>query len=47
MIQIGIIGSAGKEEYPEKTKKLNKIYKMAKELGELVAEKNAILITGG
>jgi len=47
MIQIGIIGSAGKEEYPEKTKSLSKIYEIAKDLGRFIAQRNAILITGG
>ena len=47
MIQIGIIGSAGKEEYPTKTKNLLKAYRTAEELGKLVAKMGAIVITGG
>lgn len=45
-LQIGIIGSAGPEEYP--TKKPNGgVYDIAYELGKLVAQNNSILITGG
>jgi uncharacterized protein (TIGR00725 family) len=47
MIQIGIIGSAGREEYPEKMKGLTNTYKIAKNLGELIAKRKAVLITGG
>lgn len=45
-LQIGIIGSAGWEEYPKK-KPQKKAYKIAYELGKLVALKNAVLICGG
>lgn len=45
-LQIGVIGSAGPEEYfqgkPDK-----KIYQVAEEVGRLVAENGAILVTGG
>lgn len=45
-MQIGIIGSAGPEEY--KGKKPNKIiYKYAEEVGMLLAERGCIVITGG
>lgn len=47
MIQIGIIGSAGKEEYPEGGKPQRKVFQMAEKLGQLVAKQNAILVTGG
>lgn len=46
MKQIGIIGSAGLEEYPRK-KPNKKIYAYASKLGELIAKKGFILITGG
>ena len=46
-LQIGIIGSAGPEEYPQKGKPDLQIFKIAYELGRLVAESSAILITGG
>ncbi len=45
-LQIGIIGSAGYEEYPL-AKPDKKAYKCAFELGELIAQKGAILICGG
>lgn len=45
-IQIGIIGSAGPEEYPGK-KPSNKIYEITEVVGKMVAEKNAIIICGG
>jgi uncharacterized protein (TIGR00725 family) len=45
--QIGIIGSAGDEEYLNKEKQRTRIYKTAKKLGQIVASKGAILITGG
>ena len=47
MKQIGIIGSAGKNEYPEGGKPRNQIYQIAEEVGELVGKAGAILITGG
>ncbi len=46
-MQIGIIGSAGPEEYPRGLKPNKKIYKLAERAGELVAQKGAVLITGG
>lgn len=45
-LQIAIIGSAGIEEYPYR-KPDKKIYKMAYELGSLVAKSGSILICGG
>src|SRR3989338_533854 len=45
-LQIGVIGSAGFEEYP--TQKPNKkAYRIAYEVGKLIALNNAILICGG
>lgn len=46
-LQIGVIGSAGNEEYPDKNNQRIKIYKQAEELGKIIAQKEAILITGG
>lgn len=46
-LQIGIIGSAGPEEYPKDSKPKKEIYKAAEKIGELVAKRGAILITGG
>lgn len=45
--QIGVIGSAGNEEYPGKNKQRAKIFNIAKILGKLIAREGAILITGG
>lgn len=47
MIQIGVIGSAGPEEYTSKRQPNKKVFDLAYELGVLIAQKNAILITGG
>jgi hypothetical protein len=46
-VQIGIIGSAGAEEYTGETKPDKKIYRLAEKTGELVAKQGWILITGG
>lgn len=46
-LQIGIIGSAGPEEYPQGSKSKQKIYKGAEKIGELVAKSGAVLVTGG
>ncbi len=46
-LQIGIIGSAGVEEYPKNGKPSKQIFEIAYQLGQLVAKNNAILITGG
>jgi len=46
-LQIGIIGSAGPEEYPKKGAPAEKIFRLAYELGKLVARNNALLVTGG
>ncbi|MDO8657759.1 MAG: TIGR00725 family protein [Candidatus Levybacteria bacterium] len=45
-LQIGVIGSAGWEEYPNK-KPSKKIFELAYEVGKLIAESNAVLICGG
>lgn len=45
-IQIGIIGAAGWEEYPNR-KPNKKLYKLAYELGRLIAIKKAVLVCGG
>lgn len=45
-LQVGIIGSAGGEEYP-KRKPAQKVYKIAKAIGQMVAEKGAVVICGG
>lgn len=46
-IQIGIIGSAGAEEYPSNNSPSQKIFDAAYELGKLVGKEGYILITGG
>lgn len=46
-LQIGLIGSAGNEEYPQKNSKREKLYKLAEEIGKILAEKGVILTTGG
>lgn len=46
-IQIAIIGSAGPEEYPKTATPKQNIFKIAYTLGNLIAQNNAILITGG
>lgn len=45
-LQIGIIGSAGYEEYPGQ-KPDKRAYRMAYDVGRLVAQKGAILVCGG
>jgi uncharacterized protein (TIGR00725 family) len=45
-LQIGIIGSSGWEEYPGK-KPDKKLYRIAFELGKLIAKNNSILVCGG
>ncbi len=45
-LQIGIIGSAGKEEYQGKKPK-QEIYDLSYRLGQLVAKRGAVVITGG
>lgn len=45
-LQIGIIGSAGWEEYPNK-KPGRKAFEVAYKIGKIVATKNAVLICGG
>lgn len=46
-LQIGIMGSAGNEEYTGKNEEREKIYKLAEETGKILAKKGVILITGG
>lgn len=46
-MQIGIIGSAGPEEYPKNGKPCNRIFNLAEKTGKLIAKSGAILITGG
>jgi hypothetical protein len=45
-LQIGVIGYAGVEEYPIGSIKED-IYKIAERVGFLLAEKGAIIVTGG
>ena len=45
-LQIGVIGSAGWEEYPNK-KPSKKVFEAAYEVGKLIASKNAVLVCGG
>lgn len=45
-LQIGVIGSAGPEEYPGK-KPNSSTYAAAEKLGQMIAQKGAILICGG
>ena len=46
-LQIGVIGYAGIEEYPEAKAPKKEIYEAAERVGFLLAEKGAIVITGG
>lgn len=46
-LQIGIIGSAGNEEYKKLSKQRSRVYRLAEELGREIAKNDAILITGG
>ena len=45
-LQIGVIGSAGPEEYPLR-KPNQKMYDSAREVGEILARKNCIIVCGG
>ena len=45
-LQVGVIGSAGCEEYPNK-KPSKKAFKTAYEIGKIIASEKAILICGG
>jgi len=45
--QIGVIGSAGKEEYPNGGSALDAVLNDAREIGRLLAEENCIVVTGG
>ncbi len=44
--QIGVIGSAGLEEYPRKKPSV-KIYEAAYQIGKLLASRDAIVVCGG
>jgi hypothetical protein len=46
-LQIGVMGSAGLEEYPEGTKIQKNLYQVARRLGFLLAKKGTIIVTGG
>jgi uncharacterized protein (TIGR00725 family) len=46
-LQIGVIGSAGPEEYPRGAKPDKAIFDISEELGRLIARNGMILITGG
>jgi len=46
-LQIGVIGSAGPEEYPGKGGATEKLIKKAREIGRLLAERNVFVVTGG
>lgn len=46
-LQIGVLGWAGKEEYPVGNGPTNKELEMAKNVGSLLAKTGAIIITGG
>lgn len=46
-LQIGVIGSAGLEEYPKGTKVQKNLYQTARRLGYLLAKKRVIVVTGG
>lgn len=45
--QIGIIGSAGPEEYPPGSAPEEKVFQLAATTGKLLAQNNCIVITGG
>ena len=45
--QIGVLGWAGKEEYPKGTGPTDKELLMAKEVGSLLAKAGGIVVTGG
>ena len=46
-LQIGVIGSAGNEEYPNLNQKRSLLFKKAETIGFNLAKKGAIVITGG
>lgn len=46
-LQIAVIGPAGIEEYPEGKRPDPRVYALAEEVGKLLAQKGAIVITGG
>lgn len=46
-LQIGVIGSAGSEEYPDGRGLSQESLKKAEEVGRLLALQNAVVVTGG
>jgi uncharacterized protein (TIGR00725 family) len=46
-LQIGVIGSAGKEEYKRGGGSSYTVLKIAREIGSLLAQKDIVLVTGG
>lgn len=46
-LQIGVIGYAGIEEYPRNTVIKESIFKLAEQIGYLLAKNDAIVVTGG
>lgn len=46
-LQIGVLGWAGKEEYPTESGPTNKELEVAKNVGSLLAEAGVIVVTGG
>lgn len=46
-LQIGVIGSAGNEEYPDGNGLTKESIKKAQEVGKLLAQAGAIVVTGG
>lgn len=45
--QIGVIGYAGSEEYPDGRQPVQRIYDAAEEIGFLLAQNGATVVTGG
>ena len=45
--QIGVIGYAGPEEYPSNNAPKKSIYKIAEDVGFFIAQKGAVVVTGG
>lgn len=46
-MQIGVIGYAGREEYPKNNVPPQRVYKAAERVGFLLARSGAIVVTGG
>lgn len=47
IVQVGVIGSAGAEEYLENWKPPEGLFNAAKRIGHLLGEKGATIVTGG